>query len=76
MQSIFSNALSRAVAKHIDLSVTRRETLSKVAINRYFDERNSHFKQHPRRAGKKIWRKEREPAEFSPANNCKDPRYR
>ena len=28
MQSIFSNALSRAVAKHIDLSVTRRETLS------------------------------------------------
>jgi Transposase DDE domain len=28
MQSIFSNALSVAVAKHIDLSVTRRETLS------------------------------------------------
>jgi hypothetical protein len=28
MQSIFSNALSEAVAKHINLSVTRRETLS------------------------------------------------
>ena len=49
---------------------------AKVAINRYFEERNSLFKQHPRRAGNKIWRKEREPAEFSEANNCKDPHYR
>jgi len=32
MQSIFSNALSGAVAKHIDLSVTRRETLSWLAL--------------------------------------------
>ena len=32
MQSIFSNALSEAVAKHIDLSVTRRETLSWLAL--------------------------------------------
>ena len=32
MQSIFSNALSRAVAKHINLSVTRRETLSWLAL--------------------------------------------
>ena len=32
MQSIFSNALSRAVAKHIDLSATRRETLSWLAL--------------------------------------------
>jgi Transposase DDE domain len=32
MQSIFSDALSRAVAKHIDLSVTRRETLSWLAL--------------------------------------------
>jgi len=32
MQSIFSNALSRAVAKHIDLSVTRRETLSWLTL--------------------------------------------
>jgi hypothetical protein len=32
MQSIFSNALSRAVAKHIDLSATRRETLSWIAL--------------------------------------------
>ena len=32
MQSVFSNALSRAVAKHIDLSATRRETLSWLAL--------------------------------------------
>ena len=29
MQSIFSNALSEAVAKHIDLSATRRETIDR-----------------------------------------------
>jgi hypothetical protein len=32
MQSLFSNALSRAVAKHIDLSVTRRETLAWLTL--------------------------------------------
>jgi transposase len=49
---------------------------AKAAIDRYFEERNAHFRQHPKRAGNKIWRKEREPASFSAANNCKDPRYR
>jgi hypothetical protein len=48
---------------------------AKAAINGYFTERNAHFNQYPRRAGNKIWRKEREPAAFSDAN-CKDPRYR
>jgi hypothetical protein len=32
MQSIFSHALSRAIAKHIVLSATRRETLSWLAL--------------------------------------------
>jgi hypothetical protein len=32
MQSIFSNALSRVVAKHIELSATRRETLSWLTL--------------------------------------------
>jgi hypothetical protein len=49
---------------------------AKSAIDRYFAERNAHFTLHPRRAGKKIWGQEREVAEFSLANNCKDPRYR
>ena len=49
---------------------------AKAAIDRYFVERNAHFTLHPKRAGKKIWGKERESPEFSEANNCKDPRYR
>ena len=49
---------------------------AKAAIDTYFKERNAHFRQSPRKAGNKIWRKEREPAAFSHANNCKDPRYR
>jgi hypothetical protein len=49
---------------------------AKTAINRYFEKRNAHFRQYPRRAGNKIWGKERELAAFSEANNCKDPRYR
>ena len=32
MQSLFSNALSSVVAKHIDLSVTRRETLAWLTL--------------------------------------------
>jgi len=48
----------------------------KGAINRYFDERNRHFHEHPRRAGKRIWGKERVPSEFADGNCCKDPRFR
>jgi len=32
MRSLFSNALSGAVAKHIDLSVTRREALAWLTL--------------------------------------------
>jgi hypothetical protein len=39
-------------------------------------ERNDHFVQCPKRAGRKIWGQERVPSEFSEANNCKDPLYR
>jgi hypothetical protein len=42
---------------------------AKTAIDRYFAERNAHFRDHPRRAGKKLWGKEREPAVFSEASN-------
>jgi hypothetical protein len=45
------------------------------AIDRYFRERNEHFRRHPKRAGKKIWGKEPTPSEFSAANNCKDPQW-
>ena len=44
-----------------------------AAIDRYFRERNEYFRDHPKKAGRKIWGKERVPPEFSEANNCKDP---
>jgi hypothetical protein len=56
--------------------ITKTLDDAKAAIDRYFADRNAHFMEHPRRAGKKIWGEEREVPEFSLANNCKDPRYR
>jgi transposase len=71
IESIFSG-MARAVIQNSDYwSVDA----AKAAIDRYFEERNAHFRNHPRRAGNKIWLKEREPAVFSESNNCKDPRF-
>jgi transposase len=71
IESVFSG-MARAIIHNSDYKTADD---AKTAINRYFEERNAYFKQFPRKAGKKIWRKEREPAAFSDANNCKDPRY-
>jgi hypothetical protein len=46
------------------------------AIDRYFEERNQHYANDPKRAGNKIWGKERTEAAFDLGNNCKDPAYR
>jgi transposase len=46
----------------------------KVAIDRYFLDRNIYFQQHPRRAGNKIWGKEAVVPVFNESNNCKDPK--
>jgi hypothetical protein len=72
IESVFSG-MARAIIHNSDYKSVDD---AKMAIDRYFAERNDHFRQHPRRAGRKIWGKEREPAVFSKANNCKDPRYR
>jgi transposase len=48
----------------------------KSAINLYFADRNRAFLERPRRAGNKIWGKERIEAVFKEENNCKDPRWR
>jgi DDE superfamily endonuclease len=71
IESIFSG-MARAIIHNSDYKSVND---AKTAINRYFDERNRHFLANPRRAGNKIWGKERVPASFSTANNCKDPRY-
>jgi len=71
IESIFSG-MARAIIHNSDYKSVDD---AKSAIDRYFDERNCHFFAHPRRAGNRIWGKERVPSAFSEANNCKDPRY-
>ena len=72
IESVFSG-MARAIIHNSNYSSLDG---AKTAIDRHFYERNIHFKSYPKRAGNKIWGKEREPATFSDANNCKDPRYR
>jgi DDE superfamily endonuclease len=72
IESVFSG-MARAIIHNSDYKSVAE---AKAAIDRYFAERNEQFQQHPRRAGQRIWGKERAPAVFTAANNCKDPRYR
>jgi transposase len=72
IESIFSG-MARAI---IHNSNYKSIDEAKAAIDLYFENRNGQFQQNPKRAGKKIWGQEREAAEFSDANNCKNPRYR
>jgi DNA-binding CsgD family transcriptional regulator len=72
IESVFSG-MARSIIHNSDYKTLDD---AKAAIDRYFADRNAHFTLHPKRAGKKIWGKEREVPEFSLANNCKDPRYR
>ncbi len=46
-----------------------------AAIDKYFDERNEYFRQHPKQAGNKIWGKEIVTSAFDESKNCKDPNY-
>src|SRR5262249_47559393 len=72
IESVFSG-MARAIIHNSDYPSVKAAS---EAIDRYFDERNRHFEENPRRAGKKIWGKERTEAAFDPTNNCKDPAYR
>jgi len=72
IESVFSG-MARAVIHNSDYQSVD-DAMS--AIDQYFEDRNLQFQRRPKRAGKKIWGKEREPPSFSPSNNCKDPRYR
>lgn len=65
--------MARAIIHSSDYQSVKE---AKEAIDRYFLERNQHYKEHPKRAGKKIWGLERVSNEFDPSNNCKDPTYR
>lgn len=72
IESVFSGMARAVIANSNYQSVDE----ARAAIDRYIEERNEKFRATPKRAGKKIWGMEREPARFSPSNNCKDPRYR
>lgn len=72
IESVFSG-MARAIIHNSDYQSVDD---CKSAIDRYFWERNDHFQKHPKRAGNKIWGKERVKATFSESNNCKDPMYR
>lgn len=69
IESVFSG-MARAIIHNSDYPSPLAAT---EAIDRYIDERNSHFRDHPQRAGKKIWGQERVPSFFSEEHNCKDP---
>jgi transposase len=72
IESVFSG-MAKAILHNSDYESVKE---CRVAIDRYFLERNLHFKTHPKRAGNKIWGQERSVSQFSEGNNCKDPKYR
>jgi transposase len=72
IESVFSG-MSKAILHNSDYQSVDECTM---AIDRYFYVRNIAFTANPRRAGKKIWGKERTEAVFKEENNCKDPNWR
>jgi len=71
IESVFSG-MARAIIHNSDYQSVDD---CKHAIDLYFEQRNQYFQAHPKRAGNKIWGKEREPPTFRESNNCKDPRW-
>lgn len=72
IESVFSG-MARAIVHNSDYPSV---DAAQAAIDRYFAERNQHFADNPKRAGSKIWGKERTLSSFDPASNCKDAAYR
>ena len=72
IESVFSG-MAKAIIHNSNYASVEE---CKTAMDRYFAERNKHFKENPKRAGNKIWGKEITKAKFSESNNCKDPCYR
>ena len=71
IESVFSG-MARAIIHNSDFA---DEKEAKEMIDAYIDQRNSHFLRNPRKAGDKIWGRERLPPVFSDAGNFKDPRF-
>jgi transposase len=72
IESVFSG-MAKAIIHNSDYQSIEE---CKSAIDRYFTERNEHFMENPKKAGKKIWGEELVEARFSESNNCKNPNWR
>jgi hypothetical protein len=72
IESVFSG-LAKAILHNSDYASAYD---CRVAIDRYFAERNEEYRKNPRRAGNMIWGKELVQPCFAPSNNCKDPNWR
>ena len=72
IESVFSG-MARAIIHNSDYQSVEE---CKIAIDRYFAERNQYFIKNPKRAGKKIWGEEIVMPIFKESNNCKDPKWR
>jgi len=72
IESVFSG-LATAIIHNSDYQSVDQ---AKAAIDHYFIERNEYFRQHPRRAGNKIWGKELVASRFKEGQNCKHPAWR
>jgi hypothetical protein len=71
VESVFSG-MAKAVIHNSDyVSISA----AKNAIDRYFYDRNQHYREHPKKAGRKIWGQELVMPQFSESHNCKDPRW-
>jgi len=71
IESVFSG-MARAIIHNSDYASVDK---CMEAVDLHFAERNRYFRRHPKRAGDKIWGKERVVPQFRESNNCKDPRY-
>ena len=72
IESVFSG-MARAIIHNSNYGSVDE---AKSAMDRYFKERNKHFRDHPKVAGRKIWGSERIPSKFDEAQNCKDIKFR
>lgn len=72
IESVFSGMSSSIIQNSNYDSVEE----AKEAIDRYFFERNEYYRNNPKRAGGKLWGKERVYPQFKEGQNCKNPRWR
>lgn len=72
IESVFSG-MAKAIIHNSDYQSVNE---CKLAIDKYFSERNEAFLENPKRAGKKLWGEEVVNPIFKESNNCKDPKYR